>query len=255
MGYFWILKFLLMKKLFTIIVGVFFFAANALFAQRIDFVDPINTVTGTLAEIGPLGELEAAWGVKNISEDTLSWRCRREIVSSVAGSTNYFCWGVCFMESTDISPAGIAVSLIPGEINNSFYAHYKPNNNAGMSTIRYCFFNLDDNTEELCYTVNFCVDSECLVGVDEASTAVSFSAVRPNPVTDFGAISYNINQSFAKANLFIFNGVGQVVKQESLQMRNGLLVFNAADLANGVYSYTIQVDGKPAEMQKLVVQH
>lgn len=244
-----------MKKIFTLIALISAGCFTTASAQRIEFIEPVTTVVGTLADIGPQGELEAAWGVRNISEETLSWRCRREIVSNVAGATNYFCWGVCFMENTDVSPAGIAVSIDGGEINNSFYAHYKPNNNVGMSTIRYCFFNLDDNTEELCYTVNFCVDAECLVGVEEAQQTVSAASVRPNPVSDFGAISYNINQAFTQASLTIFNSMGQMVKQENLQMQNGLVLFDAQEFANGVYYYSVTVDGKSSEMQKLVVQH
>jgi hypothetical protein len=248
--YFWI-----MKKIFTLVVAAMLGSTVGSFAQQIEFIEPVTTVTGTLAEIGPLGELEAAWGVRNISEETLSWRCRREIVSNVTGATNYFCWGVCFMENTDVSPAGIAVSIGPGEINNSFYAHYKPNNNAGMSTIRYCFFNLDNNAEELCYTVNFCVDAECLVGVEEKQEVATTTAVKPNPVSDFGAISYNINRHFNQANLFVYNSVGQVVKQEILQNKQGLLVFDASEFANGLYTYSIAVDGVMSPMQKLVVQH
>jgi hypothetical protein len=244
-----------MQKIFSLIIAAILFSSVGSFAQRIEFIDPLTTVTGTLADIGPLGELEAAWGVQNTSDQALSWRCRREIISNVTGATNYFCWGVCFMENTDVSPAGIAVSIGPGEVNNSFYAHYKPNNNAGMSTIRYCFFNLDDNTEELCYTVNFCVDAECLVNVDEKQEVATLNSVKPNPVNDLGAISYSINRHFTQANLFIYNSVGQIVKQEVVQNQQGLLVFNASELANGIYTYSISVDGLMSPMQKLVVQH
>lgn len=215
-------------------------------------MNPVDMVEGTLAEIGQNGELEVAWAMQNISSSSLTVRCRREVLSAVPGSTNYFCWGVCFQESTDVSPVGAAVPMNANAINNSFYGHYKPNGNAGQSTIRYCFFNMDNPADEVCHTVNYCADVACLVGISEGEQP-ELSSMSPNPASAMTSFTYRLPKGATDGRLVIYSLTGAVVRNESLISREGMIMMNAADFANGVYFVTVVADGVASNMQKLVV--
>lgn len=226
---------------------------TALAAQSLVSINPVNLANGTLAEIGASGNLEVAWAMQNMSANSLSVRCRREIISAVPGSTNYFCWGVCFQESTDVSPVGVAVPMAAEQTNNSFFGHYKPNGNAGQSTIRYCFFDNNNPTDEFCETVTYCVDvANCIVGVEENAGA-KLEAVSPNPTSGMTVLRYTLPSASKSAQVVVYSITGALVKSESLISRQGMVVFDAGELGAGVYLIGVSVDGQPGAMQKLVV--
>lgn len=240
-----------MKKLyFTIACAIL---TISLSAQSLVSINPVNLSNGTLAEIGAAGNLEVAWAMQNISSNSLSVRCRREIISAVPGSTNYFCWGVCFQESTDISPVGVAVPMAAEETNNSFFGHYKPNGNVGQSTIRYCFFDNNNPSDEFCETVVYCVDvANCAVGVEENVTA-KLESVSPNPTSGMTVLRYTLPSNSKSADLVMYSMTGALVRTESLISRQGMVVFDATEFASGVYFIGITVNGQTGTMQKLVV--
>jgi hypothetical protein len=240
-----------MKYIITLFTVAFSLAMSS---QSLSIMNPVDMVEGTLAEIGPSGELEVAWAMQNISSSSLTVRCRREVLSAVAGSTNYFCWGVCFQESTDVSPVGAAVPMNANVINNSFYGHYKPNGNAGQSTIRYCFFNMDNPNDEVCHTVNFCADVACIVGVEEHGKP-EISALSPNPANAMTSFSYSLPKGATDARVMIYSLTGAIIRNESLISREGMIMMNATDFANGVYFVTVVADGVASQMQKMVISH
>jgi len=223
------------------------------FAQSLTLLEPVTQVNGTVAELGATGELIAEWGVQNISQNFLEVRAKRSVQQNVQGAINYFCWGVCFDENTNISPISVSQDMNAGDINNTFYAHYRPQNNAGEAIIQYCFFDAADPTDETCQTVSYCVD--CTQSVTEQSMDIEVGEIYPNPLKALGSISYNLPSTPKNAKLFIYNMVGEVVKESTITSKNGVILINGADFESGIYLYSIQMDGKASAMKKLVVAH
>lgn len=223
-------------------------------AQSLGLIDPVSEVVGTVAELGASGELVAEWGVENIGDAFIEVRAKRVVLQDVAGSINYFCWGVCFDESTNISPISVNQDMNPGDINHTFYAHYRPQNNAGEAIIKYCFFDSNNQADETCQEVHYCVDCEQSVGEGNALD-VELSEVSPNPVRSLGSISYSFQTAPENAKLVIYNMVGSVVKETVITAKNGIFLINAADFESGIYLYSIQMDGKASVMKKLVIAH
>lgn len=239
-----------MKK--TLLFAIASFFAFGINAQSLSLIDPINVVSGTLVEIGN-GELEADWSVQNISESTMAVRARRNVLQEVTGSANYFCWGVCFGETVNVSPTSVNQTMAPNDINSTFYAHYRPNNNAGQTIIEYCFFDANNPADQVCQIVNFCVDAECIVGVEENSRAASFTDIFPNPVSGIAQLSYQFIDRPENAKFRVYNLVGELVKESNIATQTGMILFHADDFNNGVYVVVLEENGQVVDTQKLVI--
>ncbi len=177
-----------MKKglvfLFTLISAV---GVNA---QSMNLYNPIEVVMGTLAEIGPGGELEADWGVINTTQAPISVKARREMVVEVLGSSNYFCWGVCYDSSTTVGL--VPQTIQPGDTNFTFYAHYRPLGHTGVTGINYVFYLANNSFDNVSQTVAFCVESDCTIGVEEQNQNGGLYWNGTNPFEGFAALNYQL---------------------------------------------------------------
>jgi len=205
-------------------------------AQTMDLVNPVAQVNGTASTLTGAGEMVAEWPVTNISNASISLKCSRSVISEVPGTSNYFCWGVCFGETTNVSL--ISQTILPSDTNHTFYAHYKPLGNPGETLINYCFFNTANPSDQACQTVSFCYESTCPIGVDE-NQEVSLSLVGSNPLKGMSFINYNLGTGETQGQLFITNLQGQLVKKSNVKGNAGSILLNAQDYAAGIYNFTL----------------
>lgn len=239
-----------MKKIFT---SFFIAVAFGGFTQSISHINPMTLVSGSLEELDPADELVAEWHVQNVSDATVSVRVRRNVISAVEGSINYFCWNVCFTETVDVSPNSLAISMGPGAINTTFYAHYRPNNNAGDTFIEYCFFNAADQTDESCQTVQYSVGLTSDINEASNGSALELSELSPNPLNGLGTLQYSFKNQPSQAKLVIYNMVGQVVQESNIAGKNGFILLNGEDFEAGMYLYSIVADGKVMATKRMMV--
>lgn len=238
----------------TLLTAIAFVTALGLSAQSISFINPMSIVTGSNAQLGASGEIVAEWHVQNSSDSDKAVRARRNVISEVSGSVNYFCWGVCFDETTNVSPAGLAQLIPPGGINTTFYAHYKPMGNAGETVIEYCFFNASDINDQTCQTVRYCVDVECLVNQNEIEEEFVISDLSPNPLKGLGSFTYEFKNQPQTAKFVVRNMVGQIVKETNIQGKSGVVIVDGAEYTSGIYLYSIVADGKTLSTKRMIVQ-
>ena len=77
----------------------------------------------------------------------------------------------------------------------------------------------------------------------------------PNPFAESTTISYNIPDNFGQAQIIISTVDGKVIKAVSIQQKgSGSLNVFANDLSQGIYSYSLVVDGKILDTKKMVKQ-
>lgn len=227
---------------------------SAMNAQSIGFINPQQIISGSTEEIGANGELVAEWHIQNVGNESINVRARRNVISEVEGSINYFCWNVCFTETVDISPNSLAISMAPGDINTTFYAHYRPNNNAGETIIQYCFFNAANPTDETCQTVQYCVDMACLVNQNEIEEEFLISDLSPNPLKGLGSFTYEFKNQPQTAKFVVRNMVGQIVKETNIQGKSGVVLVDGSEFTSGIYLYSIVADGKTLTTKRMIVQ-
>src|SRR6185369_1642310 len=75
----------------------------------------------------------------------------------------------------------------------------------------------------------------------------------PNPFGSETTINYYLPQTVASAKIIFMDEYGQVIKETELSDRvNASVVINSANLANGIYSYSLIVNDNVKDTKKMV---
>jgi hypothetical protein len=234
--------------------NILFFGLALSFAgvsgQSMALVNPVLQVIATASTLTGAGEMVAEWPVTNISNTSISLKCSRSVISEVVGTSNYFCWGVCYGETTNVSL--LAQTILASDTNHTFYAHYKPLGNPGQTIIRYCFFNTANPTDQACQNVSFCYESDCAMEVSEQNST-KFELVGSNPLKGLSFLNYQMPQGVIEGQLLITNLQGKLVQQNTVKGNSGSILLNAQDYAAGVYQFTLSTS-KGRETLRVVVE-
>jgi hypothetical protein len=182
--------------------------------------------------------------VKNVTGSQKSVLCSKQVQSVVPGSSNTFCWGLCFPPTTIVSPD--PQLLDPGVMFTGFSAHYYPTNNTGISLIRYKFEVFHGDSAWIFVKFNG------FTGISSNSLTYSVSAPYPNPAKNISYVNYSI-PSGSKAIVQIYNICGKIEKQYALTDNNGVLAVNVNDLPSGIYFCSLNVNGKNIKTNRLIV--
>jgi hypothetical protein len=160
-----------------------------------------------------------------------------------------FCWGVCYTPEVFVSPDSITIDA--GATNSTdFSGHYYPNGIVGISTVQYVFYDAADPTDNVSVNINF--DTYPL-GVTKLSE-MAFSDAYPNPSNNYVNFSCSVRLD-SDAKLIIRNVIGLVVKEAIVRNESGKISLNTSDLADGVYFYSLLVNGNSQFTKKLIIRH
>jgi hypothetical protein len=223
------------------------------FAQSIEMIEPTSCVLGNISNTDDF-EIDAHWDVINTSSESKVIRVRREIVSEIGGSRNKFCWGpLCYNWDTDESPTAenLLVTIPAGATNSTFSCYYQHQNYPGQTTVRYCFFDHNYPSDETCWNVNFAVDVDCVVGIQEYENAGVLELNGPNPVSN--TTSFVFSQNGENARFEMINLLGEVVKTAPVSNNQGMVMIDAQDFENGTYVCNLIVDGAVSSSIRIVI--
>ena len=216
-------------------------------SAQIQMDNPPATVYGGYTQTS----LDLHFNVINGNGSTMDIQMRRNVTSEVSGTYNSFCWGVnCYPPSVDVSSS--AVSLGSGASESSFVAYYNPDGNPGITTVEYCWYE-DGNqaSTEVCTSVDY--DASFANGIDNKDFVNEVSVAYPNPADNSTSLNYHVRGN--RAELVVNDMLGARVLSERLTGQNGVAILNTSNLKNGVYFYSLFVDGEVVATRKLVVAH
>ena len=238
-----------MKKIILTVLAAF--SVVAVQAQlTLQMQNPPATVYGGYAQAMPL---QATFPVMNTGSQALNIKVARKMISEVTGSENNFCWGVnCYPPFVSVSPD--AETIAPQAVNNSFIADYTPNNMPGTTVIRYSFFK-ENSTDSIHTTIQYNATSAVAATKKDLNNQVGISAPSPNPARDMTFIRFNVPANSRSNKIKLFNAIGGLVKEISLNQKQGDLVLVTSQLPDGVYFYTLQSDNNALATKKLIVRH
>lgn len=75
----------------------------------------------------------------------------------------------------------------------------------------------------------------------------------PNPFAEQTIINYNLPDDFARAQIIFLDQSGKLIKAVDLTEKGrGILNVFASDLTNGIYTYSLIVDGQTMETKKMI---
>ncbi len=240
-----------MKK--NILFSVLCFIATYASSQIVEFVEPQNVFYGDAANTGE--ELHPGWDVVNVSGADIYVGSRMQIEQLVTGATYQFCWGeLCSPWIAEDYVSSEQILIANGQSSNTFFAKYRHNGNAGQSVVKYCWFNANQAFTDVCYEVNYCVSSQCIVGVNDIQTSASIEMITPNPVQTTGMINYSFTSNPTSGKLVICNSMGAVVKETALTSKNGTVFIGSSEFADGLYFVSIEEQGRVYQTQRLMIQ-
>jgi len=242
-----------MKKL--LLSAIMVFTAVFAFTQSLEIYHEGELVPNksSIVVTGDVGaaELMIEVDVKNISNTGLDVKVSKFEVDLIPGSSNTFCWGMCFPPNTYVSP--FPQTILPGATCSEFSGHYNPNANSGVSIIRYTFFDMNNPTDTVCFYTEFNAGT---VGINDAtSEKATVSNAYPNPASGSTSVDYVLPATASKASIKVRNLLGSLVREVKLTERAGTATIDLNGLNDGVYFYSFVVNNQTVETKRLVVSH
>jgi len=187
--------------------------------------------------------------VRNTTAAAIDVIVKKVEISLVSGSVNTFCWGLCFPPNVYVSPPFTLNANTTDSVN--FSGHYNPLTFAGASVIRYVFYVQSNPNDSVCVNVTY---DALYVGINNQTAKNILSGAYPNPSNNTVNFDYSLNTE-NEGSVIIRNLVGSVVKKSTLTSAEGKLSVFTGDLPEGIYFYSLDVDGKTMTTRKLIVRH
>lgn len=210
-----------------------------------------SVITVHTSDTSASAYLDTKVKVKNNTSQDLFMYARRITNVAVPGTTNTFCYGVCYPPFVDTS--FVVVNIPGGAVDSNFVADYTPAGQGGTTSLTYEFYDLST----LGYPVTATVTIEFSlsgVGIPENSSLV-FDGPTPNPAQQFTTFTYDLPKSAKSASLLIRNLIGAEVDHIVLDRESGKAIVNTASLPSGIYLYSLLIDNKVSFTHKLIVSH
>lgn len=201
----------------------------------------------------PTVEVIEAWvNITNNSASAKSVLVKKVIHDgdTLAGSDNTFCWGLCYPNTTYVSP--FPQTIQPGATSDLFYGDYRPKNIIGTSNIMYVFWDEMNMNDSVAVNVHYKASP---ASVSDLTGKIKASGIYPNPASGLASIDYSIPNSGANARLVISNMLGAKIKEIALKNMAGKATLDVSELMNGIYFYSIISDNQQAVTGKFLVRH
>lgn len=248
-------KHFMMKKLLLSLTLVLF-----LFS----FAEAQNPLTLTW-EGNPVGDTVVLWGeptefelvmyanLHNNTSNAMNIKVTREEIFLVDGTWSQICWaGLCYAPTQDTSGNYQLIMANGTSGNEDFSGHYSPNGNIGTSVVKFIFYNIDDPSINVSVVVKYWASPASIA--EDAMHGGSISEIYPNPATNYVKLDFNLTTSVKQAKVRIVNLLGSVVKEVEIERGTSQLRLDISDLDNGVYFYSVIINGDTYKTKKLVVR-
>jgi hypothetical protein len=196
--------------------------------------------------------------VKNISGSDITILCQKTILDSPplldswAGAS--YCFAATCYSSSSTNPS-LPATLIPGkELSyldgdaDAWSGHYNPNSITGESIVKYCFYDINNVSDQTCITITY--NCSPLSGqMDFSQSLVDIGDFYPNPANKIVNFTFNGNL----ATLKLIDILGNNVK-EILLNQEGVKKLDISDINKGIYFGNLIVNDEVVSIKKLIVK-
>ncbi|HPB02477.1 MAG: T9SS type A sorting domain-containing protein [Bacteroidales bacterium] len=231
------------------------FSISVAVAQNLSLSDHSGPLTADqtvtlFADSGIYNPMYSHFTVHNNGSTAIDVLVKKTELSLVPGSTNAFCWGVCYPITTYISTQWVNIAAGSSDSTN-FSGDYFNNGTLGSSLIRYTFYNRSNTDDSVSVIVNYTTTPTAIA---ENPLTIEFSNAFPNPASNFVNFNYNL-QGAKTAEFLITDLLGSELYRAELQNESNKLIVDVASFNAGVYFYSLRVNGKMQFTRKLIVRH
>lgn len=194
------------------------------------------------------GEYIQHMQIKNTTSDPINVLIEKEVVESLDGVVDMFCWGLCFGPDVIVSPTAIEVGANSYNTDDlSFHALY-PEDVYGYVVIRYYAYDERHPDQRVSIIVKYHKS-----GTGVAENSVEFGHAYPNPASSMVSFDYALSAG-DKVSVSVYNLLGQEVMGQQLNNLQGKVSFSVADLNEGIYFCNLFVNGCAVKTEKFVVK-
>ncbi len=243
----------MMKKLLLFFVASFLLISFSK-AQELTLSWEGEALGDTVMVVGDPGDFEILFHaqVTNNTDNGMNLKVFRERLYLIDGATSLFCWGLCYSPAVDTSTKNILIKADSTSKPEEFSGHYSPQTFVGTSIVKYTFYNMDNPETRVSIVCKYKASPEGIA--EEAMRGGFISEVYPNPATGFVSLNYQLTPQVNEAYVNVYNVLGAVVKEAELHRGDGKMRMDIADLKNGVYFYSVLVNGDVYKTKKLIIQ-
>lgn len=194
--------------------------------------------------------------VQNTTASRIDVYCKKSELSVMDSTETTMCWaGGCYPNWVTVSPE--PQTLQAGEINTDFSGHYVWMGNtlgfrSGETVIRWVFYNASNINDSASVTVYY---TSYGTGLGETGLAkANLTNAFPNPANSKVTIGYSVSAE-DQGNIVIRDVLGSVKFIQPLESGAGKVTISVAGLTDGIYFYSLEVEGKSVQTRKLMVKH
>ncbi|MFP4091110.1 MAG: T9SS type A sorting domain-containing protein [Cyclobacteriaceae bacterium] len=120
--------------------------------------------------------------------------------------------------------------------------------------LKYLFFDINNPENSLVRDIRYHITNEFPNGIMFSRPDIKVSNAYPNPVVDQATLEYSLQDPMLKANIVVHNLLGNQVLSMDLPYGESSIKLPAEELTNGIYFYTLQINGKKVSTKKMVVR-
>jgi len=206
-----------------------------------------ETIECTNDEYG-FGEYIQHMQIRNLTSGDLNVLVEKEVVEDLEGTMSFFCWGMCFSPTVNVSPN--AIPVLANSLNTDELSFHVMYDELVYGKVCMRFYAYDERNPEERVSINV-VFNKSGVGVAENSHSMKLGEAYPNPSSSTVRFDYAFDGDLCAV---VCNLLGQEVMRQELNVNNGQMNFSVADLQDGIYFCTMMVNGRACATQKFIVK-
>lgn len=238
------------KSIFTLILMAFigYVSAQSLqFEWNGNAFNDGDAVECTNDEYG-YGEYIEHMQIRNLGSEELNILVEKEVLETLEGTMNFFCWGSCFGPDVMVSPRPVTLAgnSVTGEQDLSFHAMFDEGV-FGYVVVKYYAYDERTPDERVSIIVKFHKSGAGIENVRPMEMGKAF----PNPASSMVHFNYSFDGNLTAV---VYNLLGQEVIRQDLDANSGQMNISVADLQDGIYFCTMMVNGRAMGTQKFVVK-
>jgi len=240
-------KFILFSSFILLYFSAFTQSFLILNALKQNVSNSNATVTGDASS----SYIKGQFYIVNDTSVIMNFKVKKIENNVLANTLNSFCFnGQCYPPFVFVCDSFMALPSGDTTTASSFYGDYTPSGIVGSSVITYVVYDANNPNDSTYVTVTYQANLASISKPD--FSRVDFSNPYPNPASVQAKINYNIPLSYNKATLILRNLIGTTVKEYELDNTQGRIVLDLADLDEGIYFYSLIIDGNVVLTRKLI---
>lgn len=237
--------------LFLVTSSCFIFGQSLTLSYPEGIIPDGGSVIFTTTANTPIMSGQKVIFVHNTSATDANVTCAKEIIDTIAGTQNSFCWGLCYSDTTYVSTNPVYIAAGDSTDLSGFSGEYNPNGHVGDSHVRYIFTNTN-NHESVSVIVTYRATPVSVCNYNQNTDKMTTA---PNPASNQTTVDYCITSANGNLSMIVKNLLGAVVYSSDLSGTAGRTTINTSDFTDGIYFISILSNNMPLNSKKLVVRH